>query len=267
MAASTQRADTSVDGSATLRHVATGQAMLLWSAQTQELGVTLDLTGLAPNSTHPAHIHLGYCGQNGPIGYYLQNIVANAYGNAHTVSLAMNANGTPVKIPGGIPAGQWYINVHNGPTLATADQMAAVACGNIANVDTSGADTSAEETATVRLHGDNSPNQNASGMAQVHLADGQATVQIFVRGLQPDSMHAWHIHAGSCQSQGPVLINFGDAQADGDGTIDTTVTVSASAFTSVPASGWYINVHYGSMAQLGTQTGFDPVVCGNVQQD
>src|SRR5271165_3040850 len=153
MAAGTQRMMSVDYGFAKLRHEATGKAMLLWNAQNQELGVTIDLTGLAPNSTHPAHIHVGYCGQNGPIGFYLANVVANAAGTAHSVSLAMNASGVPAKIPDGIPTGQWYINVHNGPTLANADQMAAVACGNIANISTNGSGIASTETATVALAG------------------------------------------------------------------------------------------------------------------
>lgn len=32
--------------------------------------------------------------------------------------------------------------------------------------------------------------------------------------------------------------------------------------SSIPTSGWYVNVHRGTM--LATQTGFDPISCGNV---
>lgn len=103
-----------------------GSALLVWTPQTRKLVVTISLTGLVPNSTHPSHIHLGNCSLMGAIQYPLNNVVANGHGNALTTTLVSG-------VTTGIPASGWYINVHHGPTLATPEQMAPISCGNISN--------------------------------------------------------------------------------------------------------------------------------------
>ena len=103
-----------------------GYAFLVWSPMTHNLVVTLSLTGLAPNSTHPSHIHQGNCGMMGPIVYPLNNVVADGRGNAFTTT-------TISHVMKGVPASGWYINVHHGPGLATPDQMAPIYCGNISS--------------------------------------------------------------------------------------------------------------------------------------
>src|SRR5260370_14999316 len=67
----------SVTASATLKHVPTGTANLRWNPSTHTLTVKLSLTGLAPNSTHPSHIHAGSCGTQVPVGYTLPNVGPN----------------------------------------------------------------------------------------------------------------------------------------------------------------------------------------------
>src|SRR5207248_1681868 len=94
--------------SVALTHTATGKATLNWNATTKALTVTLRLTGLAPNSTHPAHIHLGTCNSDGPIAYMLHNVKASKAGIGTSTTLLHN-------VKAGIPASGWYINVHNGP--------------------------------------------------------------------------------------------------------------------------------------------------------
>jgi len=111
-----------------------GYAFLVWSPMTRNLVVTLSLTGLVPNSTHPSHIHLGNCGMMGPIVYPLNNVVADGRGNAFTTT-------TISHITKGIPASGWYINVHQGPGLVTPDQMAPIYCGNISNASFSASHT------------------------------------------------------------------------------------------------------------------------------
>src|SRR5947209_15031309 len=64
--------------SASLRHTPFGSALLKWDPGTENLTVTVSLVGLAGNSTHPAHIHLGDCDDNGSILFPLNNVVANA---------------------------------------------------------------------------------------------------------------------------------------------------------------------------------------------
>ena len=73
LAASAPRAfaQTNNEGSpqaqAILRHTPRGSVTLQWQERTENLTVTIRLFGLAANSTHPAHIHLGDCDDNGVV--------------------------------------------------------------------------------------------------------------------------------------------------------------------------------------------------------
>jgi hypothetical protein len=42
-----------------------------------------------------------------------------------------------------------------------------------------------------------------------------------------------------------------------------TETTVIQGVPSIPEHGWYINVH--RTTDLSTQTGFDPITCGNVE--
>jgi len=84
------------------------------------------VVGLAGNSTHPDHIHVGDCDDNGPILYPLNNVVANAAGDAHTTTVIPD-------VEGGIPASGWYVNVHRSTNLTTQTGFDPIACGNVEN--------------------------------------------------------------------------------------------------------------------------------------
>ncbi|MGH2481590.1 MAG: hypothetical protein ACRDHW_18205 [Ktedonobacteraceae bacterium] len=40
------------------------------------------------------------------------------------------------------------------------------------------------------------------------------------------------------------------------------MTTTIQNVTGIPSTGWYVNVHRGT--DLSTQTGFDPIACGDV---
>ncbi|MEO6891856.1 MAG: CHRD domain-containing protein [Ktedonobacteraceae bacterium] len=237
--------------SATLKHVPAGTADLSWSPSTHMLTVKISLVGLAPSSTHPAHIHAGSCSNEGKVIYPLQNIVADAHG--------VGTATTMVSVPQGIAASGWYVNVHNGPGLSPADQFLPIVCGDIANANTS---MTAAQAVHVALASPPkaSAGEAVSGMAQLSLSGTTLTVKLTLSGLEPNSAHAAHIHSGSCESQGPVVypLTVVTADASGNATVMTTLT----GVPSIPATGWYVNVHHSTA--LATQTGFDPVACGNV---
>lgn len=95
-----------------LQHQPRGEAKLALAGN--KLTVTVTLSGLAPNSVHPAHIHgMGNCSSNSPVIHPLSNVVADATGSANVTS---TVNGVT-----SIPATGWYVNVHNGPTLNPQD--------------------------------------------------------------------------------------------------------------------------------------------------
>lgn len=242
---------TGTSAMATLKHAPTGTANLNWDHTTKMLTVQVTLSGLAPNSTHPAHIHEGSCANQGKVLYPLSNLVADAHGVAHAT--------TKVSLPNGIPAKGLFLNVHNGPGLSPTDQFLPIACGDIVNND-----TSLRSSQTVQLDLQSAPgssqSENASGTTRLTLMGHTLKVVLEMSGLQPWTEHAAHIYSGSCASQGPVLYPLQTVKANAAGK--ATVTTTIQNVTGIPSTGWYVNVHRGT--DLSTQTGFNPIVCGDV---
>lgn len=88
--------------------------------------------------------------------------------------------------------------------------------------------------------------QNASGVAgagQVVKGTGSFTVTIKLTGLAANSSHISHVHKGSCAKPGGVVYALSQVIADSSGA--TTVLSTVPADYSVPADGWYVNVHRG----------------------
>ena len=233
--------------SATLKHVPHGTVDLDWNPSTQMLTAKFSLVGLAPKSTHPAHIHAGSCKNQGNVVYPLPNVVADAHGVA-----TMSGS---ISLPTGIPATGFYVNVHNGPGLSTNDQFLPIVCGDISNPNHA-------NTVQVTMQGapPASAGETVSGTAHLSLSGNTLTVTLMLSGLEPNSSHAAHIHLGSCESQGPVKYPLKTVTADASGK--ATVTTVIPDVASIPSTGWYVNVHHSTA--LTTQTGFDPIACGNV---
>jgi CHRD domain len=90
----------------------------------QTLLVTLSLSGMAPNTTHLAHIHAGSCAAQGPVLFPLKPLVADAQGRAMTI--------TTITVHT-LPPAHWYINVHEAGTMAAMTNpqgFLPIACGN-----------------------------------------------------------------------------------------------------------------------------------------
>ncbi len=92
--------NSNVTGNATLNFIDVGK-----------LQVQITVSGLVPNSTHPAHIHIGTSAAGGPIRYPLNNVTAD-----------INGIGTSTTVITGPPwfaiaSRGWFINVHQGPTM------------------------------------------------------------------------------------------------------------------------------------------------------
>jgi hypothetical protein len=238
-----------------LRHAPRGEATLAYAAATTTLTVEVRLTGLAPNSVHPAHIHTGLCERQGPVAYPLNNVQADGHGVADTVTAI------PAITEGGIPDAAWYVNVHNGPNLTPAAQFEPIACGDVAN-PTRGAHVAVQlQQGPPATSPPSNPDQSASGTAQLAVRGGALTVALDVTGLRPSSSHAVHIHLGSCASQGPVIHALPSLTADAGG--HATLTATVSSVSSIPTGTWYVNVHRTTAVTAG-QTDFDPILCGDV---
>jgi hypothetical protein len=241
-----------VDAIATLNHVPVGSTVLNWNPTNHVLVVSVKLTGLAPSSTHPAHIYEGACSKQGKALYPLQNIVADTHG----VGAAM----TTIDNVASIPDSGWSLAVHNGPGLVVAEQALPIVCGNISHPAPSNKNAPQQITVNLNSAPSSSASENARGTVKMALANGTLTVVLNVSGLQPNSSHAAHIHSGSCVSQGSVVHPLKTVVANATGSaLETTVIKNVKA---IPASGWYVNVHL--TTDMSTQTGFDPIACGNV---
>ena len=250
-ASTSTSATTSTTASATLKHMPHGTATISFDPASQGLTVKISLIGLAPNSTHPAHIHSGSCANQGAVVYQLQNVVADAHG--------VGTSTTTIKSVTNIPASGWYLNVHNGPTLTPSDQFLPIVCNDL-TFTTVSPTSSLSLQVPLNTAPPASAGETVSGMSQLTLADSTLTVKLTVSGLEPNSKHTAHIHAGSCESQGAVIYPLTTVVADASGKANVTTTISN--VSSIPSSGWYVNVHHST--DLSTQTGFDPIACGNV---
>lgn len=227
----------------------TGVATLTYDTGSGMLTVEVKISGLAPNSAHPEHIHSGSCEAQGAVEYPLNAINADAAGNADVTSKV-----TSVK-EGKIAEGGWYVNIHNGPGLAPAEQFEPIVCGDVHNSSAATSVTVPLMTGPLGVAG-----QSASGTADLSLSGGSLTVVLTVHGLAPSTAHIAHIHSGSCESQGAVVYPLQQLPADANG--DATSTTTIANVSSIPAGQWYVNVHRGP--SLADQTGFDPVACGDV---
>jgi hypothetical protein len=240
-------------GVAHLTHQPTGGADLSWDPSTKVLTVKITLTGLAPNSAHSSHIHAGTCATSGTAIKPLPNLMADAKGGV-TKTVTFDNVAT------GIPASGWFINVHNGSGGDVYNTMD-IACADIANPNPN---PSQAQSVHVDFHRGYGPSQNASGEATLAIHNSnQLVVTVTVSGLEPTSTHAVHIHTGSCQSQGGIAYGFpADKYLKADGSGKATETVTFDNVTSIPTSGWYVNVHRGTNMQSSID--FDPIACGAV---
>ena len=95
------------------------------------------------------------------------------------------------------------------------------------------------------------------------------TVTVHARGLTPGP-HAAHIHLGSCRSQGPVEYMLRDLVANRHGAIVHAVRVITNVMTSIPAHGWYLNIHQGNSGDIlrnGQPTiFFRPLLCADIRR-
>jgi hypothetical protein len=85
--------------------------------------VSIQLTGMEPNSSHVSHVHVGTCAKPGGVAYALLQVVADAHGNATAT--------TTVGEYYSMPATGWYVNVHKGENMDEAEYVPSVSCGDL----------------------------------------------------------------------------------------------------------------------------------------
>jgi plastocyanin len=104
--------NSTVSGNAMLNFIGVGK-----------LQVQVQVSGLAPNSVHPEHIHAGTCAAGGPITIPLNDLTAGPDGKASSTTII---SGPPWFT---IPNRGWFINVHRGPTMSDGEATP-ISCGD-----------------------------------------------------------------------------------------------------------------------------------------
>jgi len=105
--------------------------------------------------------------------------------------------------------------------------------------------------------------QNGSGVSgtgDIVKGNGSFTLTIKLTGMPANSIHISHIHAGACARPGGIVYNLQSVAADSAGAATTRSNVPDPYL--VPASGWYVNVHFGPDF---TETAYAPSIsCGDL---
>ena len=245
-----------------LTHSPTGDARLLWDKKST-LTVTIDMAGVALGDIYPASIHKGSCETSDNGVLYPLNPVKAQRSSPSTppVTVSMVSRTIIPLVQTGIPSSGWFLNVYNGPTLSSPTQNIPIACADITNLNTS---TSASQYVSLVLGPTKGLNQAANGIATTTLYNNQFVVAITMSGLEPGSTHQADIHQGQCdRSPGPVVHTLTPVAADARGIGTSTTTISG--ISSIP-NNWYVNVHLGAAkADINTQAGLDPFVCGQIE--
>lgn len=93
------------------------------------------------------------------------------------------------------------------------------------------------------------------------MGPGVLQVQVTVSGIVPNSIHPEHIHAGTCEAGGGIIIPLNNLTAGADGTATSTTTINGPPWLSVPGRGWFINVHQGPTME---GSGATSISCGDI---
>src|SRR5260370_23851166 len=84
---------------------------------------------------------------------------------------------------------------------------------------------------------------SVSGTADVVKSAGSFTLTVKLTGLQANSSHITHIHAGKCAVPGSVASALQQPVADSSGAA-SAITVVPTGY-ALPSVGWYGNIHHG----------------------
>jgi hypothetical protein len=120
--------------------------------------------------------------------------------------------------------------------LAVSSLLVAAACGG-------GTAANPSPTPTINFTMAAQNGSGAAGTGTVVKVAGSFKVTIKLTGLMPNSSHISHVHNGACAKPGGIAYPLSQVIADSSGAA-TVVSIVPAAY-SVPASGWYVNVHHG----------------------
>jgi hypothetical protein len=215
------------------------------------LQVQYTFTGLAPNSTHPMHVHGGHCSSPGPVLYDLKTITADGAGNSSGTASASNVTTDQ-------PSSGWYIDLHNGTGSSTFDQLVLTCAAITGLVGVSGQPASG----TIEFLEGVGPNMMATGYAQFTDQNGTLTATVTAEGLEPGSTHPLFVRKGTCEQQSNTTFHgLYPLVANGTGSAKSTTQITG--VSSIPTETWYVIVYRGT--NLDSYIDAAPILCGNVE--
>jgi CHRD domain len=121
--------------------------------------------------------------------------------------------------------------------LAVSSLFVVAACGG------GTATNAASPTPTIAFTMVAQNGSGVSGTGTIVKGTGSFIVSIKLAGLVPNSSHISHVHNGACAKAGGIAYPLSQVIADSSGAATAQSTVPVDY--SVPAGGWYVNVHHG----------------------
>jgi hypothetical protein len=241
---------TGLKASAALEHVPVGSAHVTYDGKAHTLQAQYAFTGLAPNSTHPMHVHGGHCYSPGPVLYDLKTITADGAGNSSGTATASNVTTDQ-------PSSGWYIDLHNGTGSSTFDQLVLTCAAITGLVGVSGQPASG----TIEFLEGVGPNMMATGYAQFVDQSGTLTATVTAEGLEPGSTHPLFVRKGTCEQQSNTTFHgLYPLAANGTGSAKSTTQITG--VSAIPSETWYVIVYRGT--NLDSYIDSAPILCGNV---
>lgn len=239
----------------TLSYLPSGTAALRWDRQSENVTAKLKIGGFTPGSTYAVDIHKGSCAAVGDVAVPFPKVTAD---NAGTISTSLTGDRLA---PGGLlPGTALTLHLDAGGPLGspTEPDSAPLACGEI----------TAAVVGTVLTMAP--VGQRPGGWASLTYNPGNKTliVATAASGLAPGSAHAQQIGLGTCEAQGAVKYSLNDLVASANGTAYQTTVIQDVDNAPPSSGGWYLNVHFGSSAQIlqnGQPTpSVAPIACGDI---
>jgi hypothetical protein len=211
-----------------------GSAQVKYDPNAHTLQVQYAFTGLAPNSTHPMHVHGGHCASPGPVLYDLKTVTADGAGNSSGTASASNVTTDQ-------PSSGWYIDLHNGTGSSTFDQLVLTCAAITGLVGVSGQPASG----TIEFLEGVGPNMTAIGYAQFVDQGGTLTATVTAEGLEPGSTHPLFVRKGTCEQQSNTTFHgLYPLVANSTGAAKRATQITGVA--GVPSDSWYVIVYRGT---------------------
>jgi hypothetical protein len=234
---------------ARLTHTPQGSVDFTSRPDDRTLTVALNLFGLAPISTHPAHIHSGDCDATGPIQYDLGALVADAQGKISSTVIQPD-------VEGGIPPQGWSLDIHNA-SGSDPYSLIQLAC---AHIQSASAGATHPQTVHISVVTGVGPSMSASGQATLEIEDDKLVVVATMSGLEPFSTHPLFIQQGDCAHPGASVFSLSPVQADSRG--QAKVKQGFAGVATIPNAAWSLVVLRG--VHLQSQIDAAPITCGAI---